>query len=225
MLIPVCVVVYFWYDVWHTNHVNEERRQDTLASVLRRARADGDSAARALGKRPDTDPAVLTGLIWKHTEAPVITFDRDQRTFTATAFRSAVYDTETFLLAGGPDQVRRCFGFTWTRAANGTWTGKVSTRDDAVCRPGEQIGFLAGLARDRVTNLSAKDLTGAGVRQAFASPREAYDVEDVVREGRTVTVDVLVRDTPRAAQCYRYVRPLDPGTHQPRTTAVPVPAC
>jgi hypothetical protein len=225
MLVPLCVVVYFWYDVWHTDHVNEQRRQDALASVLRGARADGASAARALGTRPGTDTAVLIQLIHRHTWAPVITFDRERRVFTATAFRTAVHDTESILLATGPQQVSRCVGFTYTRGADGTWTAKVSTRDDVVCRPSERIGLLAGQGRDRVTHLPAKALTGAGVRQALALPRQAYDVRDVVREGRTVTVDVLVRDTPRAAQCYRYVRTPDPGADQPRTTAVLLPAC
>jgi hypothetical protein len=136
----------------------------------------------------------------------MITFDRERRVFTATAGEPVC---RLHLHAG----------------CGRTWTAKVSTRDDAVCRPSKRIGLRAGQARDGFTDLPAEDLTRAGVRQALALPRQAYDVRGVVREGRTVSVDVLVRDTSRAAQCYRYVRPPDPVADQPRTTAVPVPAC
>jgi len=226
LLIPVCVVAWFWYDVRHTERVNDERLRDTLVSVLRKAREDGASAARALGTSQDTGTDALTGLIWKHTEASVITYDAGGEEFTATAFRSAVADQEAVLLSSGPELVRRCLRFTYVRDTGRTWTSKVTVlRDDDVCRPSERIGSLAELARRRLTSMYTKDLTTAGVRRTLALPKRAYDVRSVVRQGRTVTVGALVRDDPSAAQCYRYTRPLDPDAGLREATVVAAATC
>ncbi|MEU9169666.1 hypothetical protein AB0D34_17965 [Streptomyces sp. NPDC048420] len=101
----------------------------------------------------------------------------------------------------------------------------MTVRDYAACRASLSIGFSSERARERLTGLPAKDLTRARVQQALALPGQSYEVEDVVREGRTVTVRVLVRDTSGAAQCYRYTRPVDPAADRRETTAVPVAAC
>ncbi|MEU9169665.1 hypothetical protein AB0D34_17960 [Streptomyces sp. NPDC048420] len=50
LVIPVCVVAYFWYDIWHAART-----------------------ARALGASSDTGTATLTGVVWRHTEAPAST--------------------------------------------------------------------------------------------------------------------------------------------------------
>lgn len=226
LLVPACLVAYFWYDLWHAGHVNEERRRDTSASLVRNAQEDGGATARALGTSTDRGADALTGVVWRHTEAPVIAYDPVRREFTAAVLRSGDYEQETQLLVHGPERVSQCFAFTFTAHGTGrTWTAKVTADDHAPCGAAQQVGFLARLARDRVAGLPADELTAAGIRTALALPKQAYDVADVVRQGRTVTVDVLVRADPRAAQCYRYTRPLEPAADLRETTLVPVATC
>lgn len=232
LIIPACLIAYFWYSVWHTGHVNSRRNEDALATVLQGAREDGAGTARALSASRSTDTDALTGLVWQHTEAPVITYDSARQAFTATAFRSAVYDEEALLFVhGGPTQVQRCLGFVYTRRADRTWTSKVTVRDDAVCRPGRRIRSLTELARTRITNMYADDLTRTGVRRALDPTGQArsFDVREVVRNGQTVTVGVRVRDdldaSPTAGQCYRFTRSIDPDDSEHSATAVPATTC
>ncbi|MCT9076618.1 hypothetical protein [Streptomyces fulvoviolaceus] len=227
LIVPACLVAYFWYTVWHAGHVNSEREEDALASVLQGAREDGDGTARALAASRSTGTDALTGLVWQHTEAPLITYDSARRAFTATAFRSAVYDEEALLFVhGGPTQVQRCLGFVYTRRADRTWTSKVTVRDDAVCRPSERIRSLTELARTRITNMYAADLTRTGVRQALDP---AFDVREVVRKGETATVDVLVHDDVNlpatVEQCYRFTRSIDPDDGEHSATVVAATTC
>lgn len=227
LIVPACLVAYFWYTVWHVGHVNSEREEDALASVLQGAREDGDDTARALAASRGTGPDALTGVVWQHTEAPVITYDSARRAFTATAFRSAVYDEEVLLFVhGGPTQVQRCLGFAYTRRGDRSWTSKVTVRDDDVCRASERIRSLTELARTRITNMYAADLTRTGVRRALDP---TFDVGEVARKGETVTVDVLVHDdvdpSAKVEQCYRFTRGIAPDDGEHSATAVPAATC
>ncbi|GHG94215.1 hypothetical protein [Streptomyces lanatus] len=227
LMIPAAVVVYFWYTVWHAGHVNDERRRDAVASILRHAREVEGDTRRALdrsGSAAGVD--ALTGVIWRHSEAPLIAYDPAHRTFTATVSEAAFYDQEAVLLGGGPSQVTRCLHLTFAHGTGSAWTSAVAVRDEEGCRASRSIGSWASLAQDRIGNMYARDLTLAGVRRALDPTGRLgyYDVRTATREGRHSTITVLIRDarlTDTAAQCYRFVRKLDSGS----VTALPLTAC
>ncbi|MET9254526.1 hypothetical protein [Streptomyces sp. NPDC003717] len=41
LLLPACLLVWFWYTVWHNGRVNREAAESAEASVLLRARQEG----------------------------------------------------------------------------------------------------------------------------------------------------------------------------------------
>ncbi|MFJ8715856.1 hypothetical protein ACIRD9_22135 [Streptomyces violaceus] len=195
--------------------------------IRKQARATADDTARALGTSGTTDADALTGVIWQHSEAPAITYDASRREFTATAARSARYDHAVVLPGGGPVQVTRCFVVTYTHRPGRAWTSRVSERDDDVCRPSTQIGSRVRLALTRISSMYAEDLTRAGVQDALdPTGRRSFDVKDVVREGDTMTVSVLVSSSAAAVdQCYRFTRPVPGDDGQGSATAVPTSSC
>ncbi|MEU6914311.1 hypothetical protein [Streptomyces olindensis] len=104
-------VSWLWYRHWHDGNVNSERRDKAFASILKQARATADDTTRALDTSGATDTDALIGVIWRHTEAPVITYDTSRREFTATAARSALPSTPRD--DGAPTTSRaRCAGQT-----------------------------------------------------------------------------------------------------------------
>ncbi|WP_157968550.1 hypothetical protein [Streptomyces geranii] len=221
------VVSWLWYRTWHDENVNSEREEKVLASLLQQARDTADATARALDTSGTTDADALTEVIWRHTEAPVITYDTSRREFTATAAKSAQYDEEVIVPGGGPVEMTRCFVFTYIHRLGQEWTSRVSERDDKMCRPGTDVGGMVRLALTRVSNMYAEDLTRAGVQKVLdPTGRRFYDVRNVVRGGDTVTVFVLVSSSEGAVeQCYRFTRPVYGDDRQGSATAVPALSC
>ncbi|MEU7719505.1 hypothetical protein [Streptomyces tibetensis] len=221
------VVSWLWYRHWHDGNINSERRDRALASILERSRATADDTARALDTSDATDTDALIGVIWRNTEAPVITYDASRSEFTATAASSAMYDEEAMLPGGGPVKVTRCLIFAYAQRPGQGWTSRVSERDDDVCRPGTQIGGLVRLARTRISAMYAEDLTRAGVQKALdpTGRLRFYDVKSAVRRADTVTVSILLSSSDTTvAQCYRFTRPVG-DADQGSATAVPVSSC
>ncbi|WP_437046324.1 hypothetical protein [Streptomyces sp. enrichment culture] len=220
-------VSWLWYRHWHDGNVNSERKEKASALIRKQAREAADDTARALDKSGTTDADTLTGVIWQHSETPVITYDASRREFTATAARSAQYDEALLFPGGGPVQLTRCFVHTYTHRPGQAWTFRVSERDDDVCRPSTQIGGRVRLALTRISSMYAEDLTRAGVQEALdPTGRRSFDVKDVVREGDRMTLSVLVSSSEKAVdQCYRFTRPVAGDDGQGSATAVPVASC
>ncbi|MFE7816014.1 hypothetical protein ACFU5P_29555, partial [Streptomyces sp. NPDC057433] len=220
-------VSWLWYRHWHDGNVNSERSEKAFALIRKQARATADDTARALDTSGTTDADALTGVIWQHSEAPVITYDTSRREFTATAARSAQYDEEVMLPGGGPVGMTRCFVFTYTHRPGQAWTSGVSERDDDACRPSTQIGNRVRLALTRISSMYAEDVTRAGVQDALdPTGRRSSDVKHVVREGDTITVSVLVSSSQAAVdQCYRFTRPVTGDDSRSSATAVPASSC
>ncbi|WNZ06378.1 hypothetical protein [Streptomyces sp. 11x1] len=221
------VVSWLWYQHWHDGNVNSERSDKAFALIRKQARATADDTARALDTSGTTDADALIGVIWQHSEAPVITYDTSRREFTATAAKSAQYDDEAILPGGGPVKVTRCFVFTFAQRPGQAWTARASERDDDVCRPSTQIGNRVRLAMTRISSMYAEDLTRAGVQDALdPTARRSFDVKNVVRQGDTMTVSVLVSSSQSAVkQCYRFTRPVPGDDGHGSATAVPTSSC
>ncbi len=232
LVIPASLLAYFWYTVWHADHVNDERRQDALSWILGWSDKAADDTRHALGRSGSgADADALTGVIWRHSEAPLITYDPARRTFTATVRKTTVYDEQAVLLGGGPVQIARCFRLTFTRGSGSAWTSAAAVADDELCRASQQIGAWAHFAQQRITDMNATDLTPAGVRRALDPTGSLgyYDVKSAQREGRTATVTAVIRDARRAnataEQCYRFVRDLGTEGSVDDVTAVPLSTC
>lgn len=222
------VASWLWYRAWHDGKVNDERREAAYASIRQQARDTADETARALGTAGTTDADALTEVIWRHSEAPVITYDASRQAFTATAMSHAEYPRKALLHGGGPDMVTRCFVVAYTRHPGRAWTSRVSERAADACRPGTGISGAVNLARTRIANLHTEDLTRAGVRKALdpTGRGRTYDVRSAAHEKDTATVSVLVT-APEAttAQCYRFTRPVQDVSGPNSATAVPALSC
>ncbi|MEV5439897.1 hypothetical protein AB0K80_28415 [Streptomyces sp. NPDC052682] len=229
LLVPAGLVAAFWYDVWQTGRENDRREQRALASIAEQAQRAARDTARAMAAHRAAGADALTDVIWRHTEAPVITYDAARRTFTATASRSAVYEEEPLLLGAGPVKLDRCFRFTFTRRPGAPWSARVTARADEACAPSDRIRNEVVLARIGLENLSS-DADRAAVRRALepAGRPGLLDVRSTARTRRTITATVLVHAAPPPAatwQCYRLTRDLgDAGTGR-SVTAVPVATC
>ncbi len=221
------VVPWLWYRNWHDGNVNSERREQALAAILEQAHARAGDTDRALETSGITDVDALTGVIWQHSKAPVITYDASHREFTATAASSAHYDAKAILPGGGSGQVTRCFVFTFTHRPGQAWKPRVSERDDDVCRPSTQIGNRVRLALTRILSMYAEDMTRARVQETLdPTGRRSFEVKSVVRQSDTTTVTVVVWSSGAAVdQCYRFTRHAPGGDGQGSATAVPVSSC
>ncbi|MET7503062.1 hypothetical protein ACIQ9K_25765 [Streptomyces microflavus] len=221
------IVCWLWYRHWHDGDVNSQRREQTRASILERAQATANNTNSALARSGSTDTDALADVIWRHSKAPVITYDTSRPEFTATAAVSAHYDEKVMLPGGGNAEVSRCFTFTYTQHPNETWTSKVSEWGDDVCRPSTQIGGRARLALTRISSMYAEDLSLTGVQNALDPTRlRSFDVKNVVRRGGIVKIFVLVSSSgAEVEQCYRFTRRVSGSGTQDTATAVPTPSC
>ncbi|MFG3398836.1 hypothetical protein [Streptomyces parvus] len=221
------IVSWLWYRHWHDGEVNSQRREQTRASILERAQETANSTNRALARSGSTDTDVLADVIWRHSKAPVITYDASRPEFTATAAVSAPYDERVMLPGGGNAQASRCFTFTYTQRPNETWTSKVSEWSDDVCRPSNQISSRARWALTRISSMYADDLSPLRVQNALDPTRpRSFDVKNVLRTEGTVKIFVLVSSSGAAVeQCYRFTRPVSGSGVQGTATAVPTPSC
>ncbi|MDO0914800.1 hypothetical protein QQM39_29415 [Streptomyces sp. DT2A-34] len=233
LMIPTALVAYFWYTVWHADQVNSERRQDALNSLLRRAHEQADDTSRALTESGfGADADTLTGVIWRHSETPLISYDPARHRFTATARRTDFYESEGVILGSGSVQVARCLRFTFTRGSGAAWTSAVAVRNYDECLPGTRIGSWADTARSRIAEMSTMELTPTGVQRALDPTGKLghFDVRSAERRGRTATVTVLIEDKygaeahAPAKQCYRFVRDLG-GEYGDDVTSVPLSTC
>ncbi|MEU3935454.1 hypothetical protein AB0E85_25980 [Streptomyces sp. NPDC029044] len=220
-------VSWLWYRHWHDGNVNSERREQALAAIQKQARARAGDTDRALDASGVTDVGAVTGVVWRHSKAPVITYDAARREFTATAASSAHYDAQAIVPGGGSGRVTGCFVFTFTRRPGQGWTSQVSERGDATCRPSTQIGHRVRLALTRISGMYADDLTPDGIQNALdPTRRRSFDVKKVVPGEDTMTVFVLVSSShPGIDQCYRFTRPVTDGAGRGPTTAVPTSSC
>lgn len=250
LVIPAALVAYFWYTVWRTDHTNSERRDDAVASIMRGAHEAAADTARALaesdvsvgtgsgregagGSGRDAGIDALTEVIWRHSETPLITYDPERHAFTATARRAVFYDEDPLILGGGPVRITRCFRFTFARPGDSgsAWTSDVTVRDDEACGPSERIAGRVRFAQQRLGSMSPTDLTPAGVERALdpTGTLDYYGVTGVVRNERTATATVLIRDAKgayaTAEQCYRFVRDLDPVRQGADVPFVPLADC
>ncbi|MEU6513667.1 hypothetical protein [Streptomyces sp. NPDC046978] len=226
-LIIVCGIVasWLWYRAWHDDNANSGRKEKALALILQQARATADETTRALETSGTTDVDVLTEVVWRRTEAPLITYDTSRREFTAAVAKSTLYDEEAILPGAGPVKVTRCFVFSYIHRTGQAWTSQLSERHDDVCRPSTDIGGKVSLALTQISNMYAEDLSRAGIQKGLdPTGRRVYDVKSVVTKGQAVTAFVLVSSFEGAAdQCYRFTRPL--GDDGKGSAAVPASSC
>ena len=226
VLILVSGLSWLCYSNWHAGKVNSERRQRAVSSILQQARSAADDTARSLNASHSSDVDKLTGVIWKRTGSPLITYDTLRREFTARLSRQVMYETVGVIPGGGDDAVSRCLDFTYSRPHGQVWKPKVTVRDDDVCRPATEIGYLARLAGTRIEGIDTRELTRTGVQKALdpAGSLRAFTVKGVARGDGTVAVSVLIssRDG-RGSQCYRITRSV-PGSGEVHPSAVPAPA-
>jgi hypothetical protein len=236
VLIPLFVVLvsgiaYLSYLDWHLDKVNSENREKALASILKQAHDRAGATVRALDTNSavDADPDAVIGVIWQHSETPVITYDATRREFTATVSKAAWYDSKS-IMGGGGDQVTRCFVYSYSHPPGQAWTSRVSEREreDRWCSPSDDIGRAVSHARRRISNMYAEGLTRTGVQKALdpTGRLRSYDVKSVVHKGDTVTVSIRISNLGQTVnQCYRFTRTA-PGTDvQREATAVPVLSC
>jgi len=220
------LVSWLSFRSWHDKNANSEHDRQARASILRQARATADDTVRALDTGGTGDADAVTGVIWRHSEAPVITYDASRREFTATAEKTAQYDGAS-MFGGGAVQVTRCFVFTYAHHPGRPWTSKVTERDRAVCAPGHEIAGLVRLTLTRVSGMHAQDMTQAGMRKALGvTEGRSLDVRKVVREGDMVSASILVPSwRAEATQCYRFTRPVRSDATGRAATAVPTSSC
>ncbi|MEV5441576.1 hypothetical protein AB0N23_03355 [Streptomyces sp. NPDC052644] len=192
--------------LWDINNMTDTNK--TAAEAEHRARIEraARESTRALRASATTDPAALTALIGKYTEAPVITYEAAHKKFTAEVEMSTTYDT-VHLLTVGVERIVSCELFTYTLGPDRAWRVDVATRGTATCLPGRQVADLARRAKSILENLNGPLTT---VRQAErvldqAGPPGRLTVRSMVTDTRTTTVSALLTDMTGAVdQCYNF---------------------
>ncbi|WP_433342559.1 hypothetical protein [Streptomyces sp. CA-253872] len=219
LVLPVVLLGWFWFSLWHDGHVNERRERAAEASVLRLASRAARDTRRALAGSGPTGPEAVTGVLWRHTKAPVITYDAPHGTYTAARSWAVTYDRKGFLSAG-PTQVEWCFTLVAHHAPGTGWTTRLTKRTRADCLASRLVDRDVVRARDVLASLPDELLTRAGVSRELAARggqgQDVFTVRKVARERDRVSVTVRVRagagsDGPVARQCYRFTRPLARG--------------
>ncbi|MFD8394918.1 hypothetical protein ACFV2N_38455, partial [Streptomyces sp. NPDC059680] len=226
VLILASGLSWLCYSDWHAGKVNSERRQRAVSSILQQAGNAADSTARSLNASHSSDVDRLTGVIWRRTGAPLITCDTSRREFTARLSKQVGYETVGVIPGGGGNAVSRCLDFTYSRPHAQTWMPKVTVRDDDVCRPATDIGYLSRLAGTRIEGIDVRELTRTGVQRALdpAGTLRTFTVKGVARRDGTVSVSVLISSHDgTASQCYRITRSV-PGSDAVHPSVVTAPA-
>ncbi|MFE2559780.1 hypothetical protein ACFXGT_27895 [Streptomyces sp. NPDC059352] len=218
---------WMWYSAWRVGQASGENEKKALASLLQQADRMADDSGRALRASDPTSTEEAADVIWKHTEAPVITHDAALGTFTATVEKAVEYTTAGFP-GGGADRAVRCLVFTYTHGPGRTWASRVSAEDVNACRPSKDIGNQAREARTRLANTPGEELTPTGVQQALdlTGRPDLVRVKSAVRRKGVVTVSALISSWDGTVdQCYRFIRPLSDDKAPNSTTAAPVISC
>ncbi|MFG2840885.1 hypothetical protein ACGFYE_38520 [Streptomyces zaomyceticus] len=218
---------WMWYSAWRVGQASEENDKKALASLLQQADRMADDSGRALRASDPSSAEEAADVIWKHTEAPVITHDAALGKFTATVEKAVEYNTAGFPGAGA-DRAVRCLVFTYTHGPGQNWTSQVAAKDVNVCRASKDVGNQARGARTRLANMLREDLTRAGVQQALdpAGRPDLVTVKSVIRRKGLVIVSALISSRDGTAdQCYRLTRPNSIEEVQLSATAAPTTSC
>ncbi|MFJ3786347.1 hypothetical protein [Streptomyces sp. NPDC090093] len=218
---------WMWYSAWRVGQASEQNSKKALTSLLQQADRMADESGRALRASDPGSAEEAADVIWKHTEAPVITHDAALGKFTATVEKAVEYNTAGFP-GGGADRVVRCFVFTITHGPGRTWTSQVAAEDFNVCRPSKDIGSQARNALTHLANMPGEDLTRAGVQRALdpAGHPDLVTVKSVIRRKGMVVVSALISSRDGTTdQCYRLTRPNSGQEVQLSATAAPTTSC
>ncbi|WP_143664485.1 hypothetical protein [Streptomyces sp. NRRL B-24572] len=220
-------VSWLWYSSSHNRQTTRENEEKALTSILSQADRTADASGRALQTSGTTRADVLTGLIWKHTEAPVIRYDVAHGGFTALVEKAVEYETVGFYGARTARMVR-CLAFTYTPGHGGTWTSQVTVKGSDTCRASNEIRNVAREARTRLARMSGEALTAGGIQQELdpAGRPDLLTVHGVTREGRTVSVSATISSWDGTVnQCYRLTRPISGSKAENSTIAAPAASC
>ncbi|MEU2079216.1 hypothetical protein, partial [Streptomyces sp. NPDC013489] len=216
-----------WYAGWRVGQASEENDKKALASLLQQADRIADESGRALRGSDPSSAEKAADVIWKHTEAPVITHDAALGMFTAVVEKAVEYNTAG-LPPGGSERTVRCLVFTYTHGPGRKWTSQVSAKDVNACRSSTDIGNRARAARSRLANMPREDLTRAGIQQALdpAGRPDLVTVKSAIRRNGSVIVSALISSRDGAAgQCYRLTRPYEGVEIQLSAAAAPAITC
>ncbi|MEU0398761.1 hypothetical protein ABZ318_00630 [Streptomyces sp. NPDC006197] len=227
IVVGVSLVAVVGYALWSTSSTTEKNRaaaETELRDLIDRTARESAGALRASAT---TDPAALTTLIWKRTEAPVITYDAARKGFTAVVEKAIVYERAS-ILGSNPDRITSCGIFTYTLGPDRAWRVSVATRETAACLPGREIDALAREA-GRVLEHSDNDLTTVTQAQGVLDrtrPLGRLTVRKVTHDERATTVSALLTDTAQTVeQCFLFTLSR-PGSQVPSPVAVtPASSC
>lgn len=233
LMIPVALLTWFWFEVWHSDHVTAERERAATRSVAVQAHEASDRATRALNSARPTAPDAVIAVIARHTEAPLVTYDPARRTYTAVASWTADYTSESFSLNGdGYNQVERCFTLVFQRPGGTVWAVRSAERHDRLCSSGTDIAYDVTLIRSRIEGVPLADLTRTELARAVGSTRGHLPnlLRTVRRSPDTVVVTVLVRTDPGGTpveQCYGITSHVDAtvGRAVNQVISVPLATC
>ena len=230
LMVPAVLLVYFWYSVWRMDHVNAERKRVAMTSVLAQAQQVSHTTAAGLNSAHTTDPDALTSVIWRHTHAPIITYDPAQHTYTAMASWTVTYTEKALLPGSGPIRVERCFTLTSAQTSSALWATKLAEGSDDTCSLSRKLAADVSFAKDRMMSMTAETVTRVDVAQALDPTHKlrVYSVKKVTRSDGVVHINVLVSDQRHdtsAHQCYAFTRRSGPNPDTRSVTAVPLATC
>ncbi|MBB4987142.1 hypothetical protein [Streptomyces nymphaeiformis] len=227
IMVGVSLVTVVGYVLWSTGNTTEKNRtaaEAELHDLINRAALESAGALRASAA---TDPATLTALIGKHTEAPVITYDAAHKKFTAVVEKATDYQRVN-MLGGGSDRIAACGIFTYTLGPDRTWRVDVTTRETTACLPSSEVGHLARGAREVLEGLDDDLTTVTQARRALdrTRPLGRLTVRKVTHDKRTTTISALLTDTAQTVdQCFLLTLPR-PGNQVPSpVTVTPASSC
>ncbi|MFE6462209.1 hypothetical protein ACFVP0_32735 [Streptomyces cinereoruber] len=218
---------WMWYSAWRVGQASEENSKKALTSLLQQADRMADDSGRALRASNPSSAEETVGVIWKHTEAPVIIHDAALSNFTATVEKAVEYNTAGFP-GGRADKAARCLIFTYAHGPDRKWTAQVVAKDVNICRASKDVGNQAQEARTRLANMPREDLTRAGVQQALdpTGRPDLVTVKSVTRRKGSVIVSALISSREGTThQCYRLTRPDSVEEVQISATTAPTTSC
>ncbi|NKQ25167.1 hypothetical protein [Streptomyces galbus] len=193
-----------WYWVHHAGQVDAAHRQQAQLALDDELRRTNNETTRVLRDEDSADPDVLTAVIYRHTGAPLISYDAPRHTFRARVAKRVEYESRT-LFGTSEGVIERCLQYTYTPGQDHDWTSTMSTVKYDTCNPAVSINSDARIAGQRVAALEASELNRASVRRALAPYRRFLTVGAVTTTGSTVKVSVVVSEG-TTRQCYWITR-------------------
>lgn len=227
IMVGVSLVAVVGYVLWNTSSTTEKNRTAAEAELRDLIDRTARESAEALRTSATTDPAALTTLIWKHTEAPVITYDAARKGFTAVVEKATVYERAS-ILGSSPDRITSCGIFTYTLGPDRAWHVNIATRETAACLPTREIDALAREA-GRILEHSDDDPTTVTQAQDVLDrtrPLGRLTVRKVAHDKRATTVSALLTNTAQTVgQCFLFTLSR-PGSQVPSpATLTPASSC